>query len=172
MNWLAELASKRTPWVLLALTAFVFEITALFFQYNMGLEPCIMCIYQRFAMLGLLGAGIVGAINPQSTLCRLIAFVTWGISSIWGYFIAKEHIAMQNNTDPFAFSCAFEPNFPRFMPLHEWIPSFFAATGDCGNIDWQFASMSMPAWMEVIFAAYSLVFIAVVASRLVIKKSL
>ena len=172
MNWLAELASKRTPWVLLALTAFVFEITALFFQYNMGLEPCIMCIYQRFAMLGLLGAGIVGASNPQSTLCRLIAFVTWGISSIWGYFIAKEHIAMQNNTDPFAFSCAFEPNFPSFMPLHEWIPSFFAATGDCGNIDWQFASLSMPAWMEVIFAAYSLVFIAVVASRLVIKKSL
>jgi disulfide bond formation protein DsbB len=58
------------------------------------------------------------------------------------------------------------------MPLHEWIPSFFAATGDCGNIDWQFASLSMPAWMEVIFAAFSVVFLVVIISRLVCKKSL
>ena len=172
MSWLAELANKRTPWVLLALTALAFEITALFFQYNMGLEPCIMCIYQRTAMLGLLAAGIIGAINPHAVTYQLIAFATWGVSAIWGYFIAKEHIAMQNNTDPFAFSCAFEPNFPSFMPLHEWIPHFFAATGDCGNIDWQFASMSMPAWMEVIFAAYSIVFVGVLASRLLVKKSL
>ncbi|GKW51948.1 disulfide bond formation protein B [Pseudoalteromonas sp. NCCP-2140] len=172
MNWLAELATKRTPWLLLAVISLAFEITALFFQYNMGLEPCIMCIYQRTAVLGLLAAGVMGAINPQNMVVRLVAFATWGVSAIWGYFIAKEHIAMQNNTDPFAFSCAFEPNFPSFMPLHEWIPSFFAATGDCGNIDWQFASMSMPAWMEVIFAAFSVVFVAVLVSRLVSKKSL
>ena len=131
-----------------------------------------MCIYQRTAVLGLLAAGVIGAINPQAMVCRVVAFVSWGISAIWGYFIAKEHIAMQNNTDPFAFSCAFEPNFPSFMPLHEWIPSFFAATGDCGNIDWQFASLSMPAWMEVIFAAFSVVFLVVIISRLVCKKSL
>ena len=164
MNWLAELATKRTPWLLLAFISLAFEVTALFFQYNMGLEPCIMCIYQRTAVLG--------SINTQNMVLRLVAFATWGVSAIWGSFIAKEHIAMQNNTDPFAFSCAFEPKFPSFMPLHEWIPSFFAATGDCGNIDWQFASMSMPAWMEVIFAAFSVVFIAVVVSRLVSKKSL
>ena len=114
MNWLAELATKRTPWLLLAVISLAFEITALFFQYNMGLEPCIMCIYQRTAVLGLLAAGVIGAINPQNMVVRLVAFATWGVSSIWGYFIAKEHIAMQNNTDPFAFSCAFEPNFPSF----------------------------------------------------------
>ncbi|KKK65953.1 hypothetical protein LCGC14_2968950, partial [marine sediment metagenome] len=62
MNWLANLAQQRTPWVLLALTAFTFEVVALFFQYQMGLEPCIMCIYQRTAMLGLLIASIIGAI--------------------------------------------------------------------------------------------------------------
>ncbi len=44
MSWLAELANKRTPWVLLALTALAFEITALFFQYSMGLNP-VLCAY-------------------------------------------------------------------------------------------------------------------------------
>lgn len=170
MNWLANLAQKRTPWGLLALIAFTFEVTALFFQYQMGLEPCIMCIYQRTAMLGLLIAGIIGTINPHNMVFRVSALVIWGVSGIWGLLLAREHIDMQTTTDPFAFTCAFEPNFP--LPLHEWIPHFFAATGDCGNIDWQFLGLSMPAWMEVIFAAFSVVFIGVVLSRLLVKKSL
>ncbi|MFM9500766.1 disulfide bond formation protein B, partial [Streptomyces galilaeus] len=69
----------------------------------------------------------------------------------------------------FAFSCEFEPNFP--VPLHECMPQFFAATGDCGNIDWQFLGLSMPACMEIIFGLFSLVLIVVVFSRLMIKKS-
>ncbi|WP_405631238.1 disulfide bond formation protein DsbB [Pseudoalteromonas sp. Ld20] len=170
MNWLANLAQQRTPWILLAVTAFIFEIVALFFQYKMGLEPCIMCIYQRTAMLGLLVAGLIGAIKPSHFIFRFLGIVTWATASIWGYLIAREHIDMQTTTDPFAFSCEFEPNFP--LPLHEWIPNFFAATGDCGNIDWEFLGKSMPAWMEVIFAAFSIVLITVVFARLIIKKSL
>lgn len=169
MDWLASLAHKRTPWVLLALTAFTFEVIALFFQYQMGLEPCIMCIYQRTAMLGLLIAGIIGAINPSNIIIRITALSSWAVVSIWGFLLAREHIDMQTTTDPFAFSCEFEPNFP--VPLHEWMPQFFAATGDCGNIDWQFLGLSMPAWMEIIFGLFSLVLIVVVFSRLMIKKS-
>jgi disulfide bond formation protein DsbB len=48
------------------------------------------------------------------------------------------------------------------MPLHEWIPAFFAATGDCGNIDWQFVGLSMPGWMEIVFGLYAISFLLVV----------
>jgi disulfide bond formation protein DsbB len=58
------------------------------------------------------------------------------------------------------------------MPLHHWIPQFFEATGDCGNIDWQFAGLSMPAWMEVIFVLFTATLFILVASRLITKKSL
>ena len=91
---------------------------------------------------------------------------------MWGYFIAREHIEMQTTTDPFAFSCEFEPNFPSFMPLHEWIPSFFQATGDCGNIDWQFAGLSMPAWMEILFALFTITLFVIVTTRLLTKKTI
>lgn len=150
---------SRQSWGLLALSAALLEATALYFQYGMGLEPCIMCIYQRFAMLGILAAGLVGLLAPRSFMVRSLAFASWGVGSIWGYLLAREHIAMQTTTDPFAFTCDFVPNFPEFMPLHEWFPSFFAATGDCGSIDWSFMGLTMPGWMEIIFAAYSVVFI-------------
>lgn len=172
MNWLAHLPVQRSSWLLLTAIVFALEVTALFFQYNMGLAPCIMCIYQRSAVLGLLFAAIIGAAKPQSKIVRVLAYLVWGISSIWGYLIASEHIAMQTTTDPFAFTCEFEPNFPSFMPLHEWIPQFFQATGDCGNIDWQFIGLSMPAWMEIIFALFTLTLLILVVNRLIYKKSL
>ena len=98
MNWLAQLPTQRTPWLLFTGIVFLLEVTALFFQYQMGLAPCIMCIYQRTAVLGLLGAGIIGATKPQSKLVRAIAYLVWGVSSVWGYFIAREHIEMQTTT--------------------------------------------------------------------------
>lgn len=169
MNWLSGISRTRTPWLLLALIAFLFEATALYFQYAMDLAPCIMCIYQRTAVLGVLAAGLLGAINPAQMWSRLLGFATWLVASIWGLLIAREHIMMQTTTDPFAFVCEFEPNFPSFMPLHEWIPSFFAATGDCGNIDWQFLGLSMPGWMQVIFAALAAAAIIVAIASMVFK---
>ncbi|RJE73845.1 disulfide bond formation protein DsbB [Pseudoalteromonas citrea] len=170
MNWIANLPYSRKAWGLLALSAFIFEAVALFFQYNMGLEPCIMCIYQRTAMLGLLFAGIIGLTAPNNLLLRTSGLILWGIASIWGWLIAREHTYMQITTDPFAFTCDIVPNFPAVLPLHEWLPAFFAATGDCGNIDWEFMSMSMPNWMEVIFAFYSLTFIGVMVCHLISHK--
>ncbi|CCQ12377.1 Periplasmic thiol:disulfide oxidoreductase DsbB,required for DsbA reoxidation [Pseudoalteromonas luteoviolacea B = ATCC 29581] len=171
MNQLHALVVSKKAWLLLASSAFLLECIALYFQYAMGLEPCIMCIYQRTAVLGVLVAGIVGYLKPNNLVIRSVAFIIWGIASIWGFLIAKEHIYMQTTDDPFAFTCDMFPNFPEFMPLHEWVPVFFAATGDCGNIDWEFAGLSMPGWMEVIFAAFSIVFIVTFVTHiLTIKK--
>ena len=80
---------SRQSWGLLALSAALFEATALYFQYGMGLEPCIMCIYQRFAMLGILAAGLVGLLAPRSFVVRSVAFISWGVGSIWGYLLAR-----------------------------------------------------------------------------------
>jgi len=171
MNFLANLPMSRLAWLSLGLSAVLLEICALFFQYALNLAPCIMCIYQRCAVLGLT-LTLVTVINPSNLVLRLFGYISWGISSFWGWKIANEHIAMQTNTDPFAFSCEIVPNFPSFMPLHEWFPAFFAATGDCGEISWSFVGLSMPAWMQIIFAAYSCLLVGIIVIRLIKTKSL
>lgn len=162
---LSKLPEQKSAWGLLFASAFLLELTALYFQYVMGLEPCIMCIYQRTAVLGVMLAGLlVLLLNNSAT--RFIAFAGWGTSAIWGALIAKEHVDIQTAANPFFASCEIVPNFPSFAPLHEWLPSFFAATGDCGDIDWQFLSLSMPQWMMIILGLYSVVFVVVLAARL------
>ncbi|GAA0816141.1 disulfide bond formation protein DsbB [Colwellia asteriadis] len=170
MNYLSKITTTRTPWLLLALSALGLELTALFFQYSMDLAPCIMCVYQRLAILAIVIAGIIGAAGHNNIIARVTAFSLWGTGAIWGGLIALEHIEMQSNSGSLFFSCEFIPNFPTWAPLHEWLPFLFEATGDCGEISWQFLGFSMPQWMLVIYAFYSIAFAVILLNRLVIAK--
>ncbi|WP_371189039.1 disulfide bond formation protein DsbB [Thalassotalea maritima] len=152
-------------WWLLASSALALELTALFFQYGMGLEPCIMCVYQRVAILAIVIGGVIGAIGNRFMLGRLLGFAAWGTGAIWGLKIAIEHVKIQQ-ADSWFYTCDLFPNFPTWAPLHDWFPALFAATGDCGEISWSFLGFSMPQWMIVIFAIYSLLFVTFFIGRL------
>ena len=168
---LSSWSEQRWSWALLFTSALILELIALYFQYGMGLEPCIMCIYQRTAVFGVMFAALVPLLM-NNAVTRLIGFAGWAVSAIWGLLIAIEHVDIQTAANPFFVTCEIVPNFPAFMPLHHWLPNIFAATGDCGDIDWQFLDMSMPQWMIVIFAIYSVLFAVAFLGRLVGKKAI
>lgn len=141
---------------MLALTALAFELVALFFQHVMGLKPCVMCIYERCALFGVMGAGIVGAIAPKSLPLRWAAIVIWLYSAYKGLALSIEHTNIQLHPNPFV-TCDFAARFPTWLPLDKWLPSVFVASGDCAERSWTFLTWSMPQWMILIFAAYLLV---------------
>ena len=147
--------TNPTAWLLLALSAFSLELSALYFQYMMDLKPCIMCVYQRLAIGAILISGVVGYVGCQYLIARLVAYVLWGVGAIWGLLIAIEHVEIQTNSGSLFYTCEFMPNFPTWAPLNEWIPFLFDATGDCGEINWQFLSYSMPQWMIVVYGLFT-----------------
>lgn len=165
--------AKRWPWLLVATSAMVLESIALYFQYGMGLEPCIMCIYQRVAVFGILISALPAISLPQNTIARLISITGILVACIWGLLIALEHVAMQN-PDNFllALSCDIYPNFPDWLQLHTLIPSIFEPRGTCGDIDWSLLGYSMPQWMILIFSCYTVSIASVISIRLIIRKAL
>lgn len=169
LSFLSHLPERRRAWVLLFLSAFGLLLSALYFQHGMDLKPCVKCIYQRTAVVGIL----VAAIPPMlinNLITRTMGFAGWAVSAIWGFILARQHVEVQNETNPFIVSCDAFPQYPSFMPLHEWLPNLFGAPGSCGDINWQFWGMSMPEWMMVIFALYSLAMSMVLISRLVFHR--
>ena len=151
---LASLPGKTAAWALLFLSAVALESTALYFQYELALLPCIMCIYQRTAIFGIMFAALLPLIK-NNVLTRLLAYVVWAVAAVRGLQIALEHVEIQSAANAFFATCEIVPNFPVWLPLHEWLPAIFAATGDCGDIKWSFMELSMPQWMVVIFAFYA-----------------
>ncbi|TCV99965.1 disulfide bond formation protein DsbB [Biostraticola tofi] len=145
----------RGAWLLLALTAFALELVALYFQHVMLLKPCVLCIYQRCALFGVMGAGLVGAFAPSTPL-RFAAIGIWLYSAWEGLRLAMQHTDIQLNPSPFV-TCDFFVSFPTWLPLDKWLPSIFSAEGDCAQRQWSFMSLEMPQWMIIIFGAFLLI---------------
>lgn len=172
MKFISNLATDSRAWFLLTLSALGLEVAALYFQYVLGLAPCIMCIYQRTALWGVCFAGIIGSLGNHFIVTRALAYVVWGVSAVWGLLIAIEHVDMQTSAFSFLYTCEVVPNFPQWMPLHEWLPLLFEANGDCGDIKWQFMGFSMPQVMIAVFAIYSGILAALLTIRLIKAKTL
>ena len=151
-----RIVESRVGWGLLAGSALLLEGSALWFQYGMGLDPCVMCVYERVALFGLMLAGLLGASYPRWLMVRLAGYLVWGISAAWGLLLALEHVGIQSDRTA-ALSCSFAPEFPAWAKLDEWLPSVFLPTGYCDDVQWEWLSLTMAEWVVVIFAGYLLV---------------
>ncbi|MGF1908340.1 disulfide bond formation protein DsbB [Vibrio kasasachensis] len=172
MNFLATLKSfsqSRLSWAVLLGFIIFFEACALFFQHVMLLPPCVMCIYERVAMMGIAGAAIVGLLAPQNLVIRWAGLAAWGYSAYRGLELAMQHVDYQFNPSPFA-TCDLFVRFPEWAPLNKWAPWMFEATGDCSKVVWQFLTYSMPQWLVVIFAANLVALAVIVVSQFVKNK--
>lgn len=97
---LKQFSEKRFVWFLLAFSSLALESTALYFQYGMGLQPCVLCVYERLAMIGLFVAGTIALLQPRVFILRLIALALGLFSSIKGLLISFRHLDLQMNPAP------------------------------------------------------------------------
>ena len=165
MEFLKQASKKRFAWILLALSALLLELVALYFQYGkMELQPCVLCIYERTAVMGIFLAGLLGAIAPQLLLFRWAGFLLWGSSAVWGLMLALEHSGIQQNS--MTASCDFIAKFPAWAKLDEWFPLLFNPTGFCDEIQWRFLGYTMPQTMIGINLLYLLALLVIVAAQL------
>jgi len=160
----SELPLKRWPWLLLAMTALGLELTALYFQYVLELDPCVLCVYERTAVAGILLAGLIGAIGPRVGLLRWLGYTLWLVSAGWGLYLAMKHVGIQ--IGEIDLTCTYMADFPSWAPLDQWWPEVFLPTGLCGDVQWVFLGWTMPQWMMVVYALYLLAWVAIVAARM------
>lgn len=169
MNFLLQLkrfSHSRLSWALLLIFVIFFELCALYFQHIILLPPCVMCIYERIAMLGISVAALIGLINPKLSILRWCGLILWGVSAYEGLVLSLQHVDYQLNPSPFN-TCDLFVTFPQWAPLDQWVPWMFEAYGDCSDISWQFLTLSMPQWLIIIFAGNLLALGAIIAAQFV-----
>lgn len=151
LNSIYSFSKTRASWALLLLVVVALELCALYFQHVMNLAPCVMCIYERVALLGVALAAVIGLFIPSSTFTRYVALLGWAVSSAKGLELALKHVDYQINPSPFN-TCDIFVRFPDFAPLNQWVPWAFEAYGECSKITWSFLTLSMPQWLVIVFA--------------------
>jgi len=159
---MCKLLTSRFAWLLLALSALGLELSALYFQYILQLDPCVLCVYERNAVAMIFFAGVIGSINPTIVAFRFSGYLLWAGGVIWGLYLTIKHSGIQMGMIEDSGSCEFVANYPSWMQLDRWIPWLFNPTGLCDEIQWQFLGLSMPQSMVLINLLYLVVFAVVI----------
>ena len=122
----------------------------LYLQNHLGLEPCPMCIVQRYALIGVILWCVLGA-SAKAPLRTL--FMSWlaFISAGFGAFVAARQTWLQWYP-PEVVSCGrdFYGMIENF-PLQRAVPMIFKGGGDCTKIDWSFLGGSIANWSFAVF---------------------
>lgn len=127
----------------------------LYLQHVLGLEPCPMCIVQRYALV------LVAVWSGLAALSgRRGAWLLGGglvlLTSAFGAFVAARQSWLQWNP-PEVMTCGRDLyGMIEAFPLQRVIPMVFKGSGDCSAVDWTFLGGSIANWSFVAFVFFGL----------------
>jgi disulfide bond formation protein DsbB len=147
--------AARSAYAAIAAVAFGLIAFGLVLQHGMGLQPCPLCILQRFAYLAVGIFAAAAALLAPRPVAR-VSGVLMLLAALTGGGIAAWHVWLQMN--PESLSCG--PGLATMMenfPLTEVLSKIFRGSGDCSEAAWVFLGLSIAGWSLVWFAILSVV---------------
>lgn len=145
----------RRVWLGMALACLAMLLFGMYLQHVVGLEPCPMCIVQRYVMVliglvALLGAVVSGRIASLSVGSGLV------LLGGGGAYVAARQTWLQWYP-PEVVSCGRDfYGMIETFPLQRAIPMIFKGGGDCSKVDWTFLGGSIANWSFVAFVGLGL----------------
>ena len=137
----------------------------LYLQHVGGLEPCPMCIVQRYALVLVAVMAAFTAFAHRKGLLVAGAGLMVLLSG-FGAFVAARQSFLQWYP-PQEASCGRDLfGMIETFPLKRVIPMIFKGSGDCTKIDWTFLGLSIANWSFVAFAGIALMGLLLVLRQL------
>ncbi len=120
--------------------------TALASQYWGGLEPCILCYYQRYAYLVAAAFGLAGLIAGPRTGARRAAVALAGLAFLTGAAIAAFHVGVEQQWWRGTEEChapTFDPNASVADLRKQLLGTKFVP---CDEVPWSLFGVSMAGY--------------------------
>ncbi|UUZ75878.1 disulfide bond formation protein B [Polaromonas sp. P1(28)-13] len=154
-------ALPRRVLALVSLACVAMLVFGLYLQHVVGLEPCPMCIVQRYALLLVaIVAGITAVAKSKGLLITGSSLLV--LMAGFGAFVAARQSFLQWYP-PEVASCGRDfYGMIETFPL-KLIPMIFKGSGDCTKIDWTFLGGSIANWSFLCFVAIALVGLVLIA---------
>ncbi|MGO1071429.1 disulfide bond formation protein B [Lysobacter sp. CA199] len=131
---------------------------AFYLQLYQHLEPCPLCIFQRFAFAALGIVFLIGGLHgPKKPAGRRSYGVLTLLAALAGIAVAGNHVRLQHLPPDQVPACGPGLNYMLdAMPIAGVIKKVMTGSGECAAVDWSFLGLAMPAWSLICFIVLAL----------------
>lgn len=153
MRSLRSLTTPRAVFSLMFLACTGLMAFGLVLQHVMKLEPCPLCIVQRYAFILTGVVALLGAMHDPKGWGRFAYAILALLFAGTGAGVAARQIWLQHHPQVEA-ECA--PGLDYMLesfPLTQLLPKLFKGEGECAKVVWEFLGLSIPEWALVWFVA-------------------
>ncbi|MDE2234678.1 MAG: disulfide bond formation protein B [Gammaproteobacteria bacterium] len=125
---------------------------AYYSQFHDGLEPCVLCIFQRIAVIILGLLFFVAFLHHPGKIGARIYSILLLLTAATGSAVSIRHIYIQHLPAYMLPPCGPGLNYMfKSLPLNKFIIRAFTGTADCSIIKWHFLGMTLPEWVLIWF---------------------
>lgn len=123
---------------------------ALYAQFELGLDPCPLCIFQRIGIIALGVVFLIAALHgPRGWGARVYAALI-ALAALATVAVAARQLYIQHLPAGAIPSCGAPLSMMlKFMPLTTVIRKVLTGSGECGVVNWRFLHLAMPAWVLI-----------------------
>jgi disulfide bond formation protein DsbB len=155
LNWIWNAPRRTLALIFVACAAMM--AFGMYLQHVVGLEPCPMCIVQRYCLIAVGVLALLGSLKP-STAGWWKSFGGLALLfSVFGAFTAARQTWLQWNPPEFATCGRDFYGMIENYPISRSLPMIFRGSGDCTAVDWTFLSLSIANWSFIAFAVFTVV---------------
>lgn len=141
--------SPRQVFVLIVLIVAGLFGYALYTQYVDGLDPCPLCMTQRFFYILTALFAAIGAVHNRH---KLAYGVLVALSALGGAAIATRQVWLQHLPPNEVPACGPSLEYMlQTLPFGEVFVRMFKGDGNCAVVDWRLLGLSMAEWSLLCF---------------------
>lgn len=129
-------------------------VAALYLQHVKGIEPCPLCMLQRWAIMVIAALCLLAAIHAPIALARRVYGSLVAVVALLGGAIAIRHLWLQSLPAEQAPACGPGLEYMlEHLPLDRAMKAILLGSGECAEVLWTFLGLSLPAWTLLAFVA-------------------
>ena len=146
---------------LVAFAAFALLAVAFYMEYQMGLEPCPLCMLQRIVFFCVGVVSLVSALTANEKARKIFSWLVV-VLSFAGAALAIRHLYLQSLPMDELPACL--PGLSYMFEVFPWqeiMQAMVMGTGECGDVVWTLFGISIPGWTLVAFIGMAIINIVI-----------
>ncbi len=154
----ALMQNRRTLYAFVFCSCFALLATGYFMQYFMNLEPCPLCLVQRFFFYSVGIIALIGLIHGAAGIGNKLYSGLMALFALGGATVAARQLWLQSLPPDQIPSCVADFDFIiNNFPILKAAETLWHGSPSCAEVTWRFLGLSIAGWAFIWFVIFVIV---------------